>query len=81
MTVTPDPVATGQRRIFCLVLIGIGLFLVGVGALSSLPVAVRTVLALGGMGLVGAFGYVLIGATRVGGSTRSPGAEIPQGKP
>jgi len=38
MTVTPDPVATGQRRIFCLVLIGIGLFLVGVGALSSLPV-------------------------------------------
>jgi hypothetical protein len=72
--------ATGLRLIISLVLMALGLVLVALGAFVVSSAAVRVPLVLGGIGLLVGFGYVAVGARRIGGggSSRMPGADLPQ---
>jgi hypothetical protein len=79
-TVEVEGAAKGGRLALALLFVLIGVVAVGFGIFkASLPTAVRVALILAGLGLVGGFGYVAVGATRVGGTQRVPGANIPQG--
>lgn len=59
------------------VVLGLALIAVAVFVASGV---LSVILGLGGVALVGAFGYAALGAKRIGGSKHLPGAEIPRGE-
>lgn len=76
---TVKETASGARLVFSLAFMAIGLAFVILALLAGSQLGLRIPLLLGGIALIGGFGYVVVGAGRVGGAKGVPGAEIPQG--
>jgi hypothetical protein len=70
--------ARGARRWICLALIAIGLGLVIVGLVDSVPTVIRVSAIVLGVSLMAAFGFGLLGASRIGGTRKIPGAQLTQ---
>ena len=76
-TTTVPETAQGWRLVYSGTLVLAGLAAVVLGIALSLPTAVRVALVLGGFALATAFGFIMVGARRVGSSKNLPGAELP----